>query len=207
MKDPDNILGLAQLKPEYMGFIFYADSPRNFEDNIPAISEEIKKTGVFVNSSIEFIKEKVIHHGFKAVQLHGNESAEFTKKLRSVLGKNIEIIKVFSVKEEFDFNLLQEFEAAVDYFLFDTKGKNKGGNGYAFDWEILKNYPSTTPFFLSGGIGPEDYLKIEEFRDYLKKEGKGDLLFAVDLNSRFETAPGYKDLEKFKKFKNNLVGK
>jgi phosphoribosylanthranilate isomerase len=202
MKFPDNIVEVAQLKPDYMGFIFYERSPRNFTGEIPEISGDIKKTGVFVNVSIDYISNKVEEYNFKAVQLHGGESAEFCRELKRVLPKDVELIKVFSVLESIDFEILKNYEGIVDYFLFDTKGKNKGGNGITFNWEILKNYPSSTPFFLSGGIGLEEFQEIEEFKQHMEDLGKGELLYAVDVNSKFETEPGQKnkeDLEKFSK--------
>lgn len=205
MKYPENIEQVAALQPDYLGFIFYEGSPRNFDTTIPEIPSAIKKTGVFVDATLEFVLEKVRKYNFKAVQLHGDESAEYCRQLKQNFpDADIEIIKVFSVKEHFDFDRLKEYEGKVDYFLFDTKGKNKGGNGYAFDWEILKNYPSPTPFFLSGGIGPEDLTKIEEFRLHLEDSGKGKLFYAVDVNSKFESEPGLKDVKGVGNFRNNF---
>ena len=99
MKHPENILEVAALKPDYLGFIFYERSPRNFSGEIPEIDPTIKKTGVFVDADIEFILEKVKKYNFRALQLHGKESAEYCTKLRSALDQNnsLEIIKVFSV--------------------------------------------------------------------------------------------------------------
>lgn len=204
MKFPENIIEVAQLKPDYMGFIFYERSPRNFTGEIPEISGDIKKTGVFVNVSIGYISNKVEEHNFKAVQLHGGESAEFCRELKQVLPKDVELIKVFSVLESIDFEILKNYEGIADYFLFDTKGKNKGGNGITFNWEILKNYPSSIPFFLSGGIGIEEFPEIEEFKHHMEDLGKGELLYAVDINSKFETEPGKKDKELFEKFSKKL---
>ncbi len=199
MKHPENIVEVEALQPDYLGFIFYEKSPRNFEKNIPEVSNTIKKTGVFVDASINFIIEKVNEFGFKAVQLHGNESAEYCEELKGrllfdcaepengICGLPIEIFKVFGIKDQFDFSVLAEYEGIVDYFLFDTKGKEKGGNGYTFDWSVLKNYNSKMPIILSGGIGPKELNKIEQIL-------KTDLpIYALDLNSKFEEGPGLKD--------------
>lgn len=204
MKYTENIQSVAALQPDYLGFIFYGNSPRNFENDIPNISSAIKKTGVFVDASLEFILEKVEKYQFKAIQLHGHESAEFCTKLRAGLNEEVEIIKVFSVKDEFDFDRLSEYEGKVDYFLFDTKGKNKGGNGFTFDWKLLTKYPSKTPFFLSGGIGPEEITEIEKFKQHLAHSGKGDLLYAVDVNSKFEEEPGLKKIVELENFRKNI---
>lgn len=200
-----NILEVASLKPDYLGFIFYENSPRNFQSQIPQLPEGIKKTGVFVDAPLDFILEKNAKYNFQALQLHGDETADFCNALRKKLKSTgafseVEIIKVFSIKEVFDFSLLKAFEEAVDYFLFDTKGKNKGGNGYTFNWEVLKNYPSKTPFFLSGGIGLEEIEMIRELTAFFQEQGKEDLLYAVDVNSRFETVPGKKDVKRLQKF-------
>ncbi|RKS43366.1 phosphoribosylanthranilate isomerase [Gillisia mitskevichiae] len=206
MKHSENILAVAALIPDYLGFIFYEGSPRNFSGEIPEIDTAIKKTGVFVDAEIEFILDKVKKYNFNAIQLHGKESAEYCKELRSALGQNnsAEIIKVFSVKESFDFEELIPYEGVVNFFLFDTKGKNKGGNGIAFNWELLKDYPSSTPFFLSGGIGLDEVLKIEKLYAYLEKKNKSKLLFGIDVNSKFEIEAGLKDANALKNFKDNL---
>lgn len=209
MGAPENILDVASISPNYLGFIFYEGSPRNFDTEIPKIPEEIKKTGVFVDASLEFVLNKIAQYHFQAIQLHGGETAEFCSELREEILKKeapseIEIIKVFSVKDDFNFSRLAEYEGLVDYFLFDTKGKNKGGNGYSFNWEILKDYPSTTPFFLSGGIGLEELESIKELISSFREKGKEHLLYAIDVNSRFETAPGEKDRNELQRFSNSL---
>lgn len=194
MKYSENIKAVAGVQPDYLGFIFYPKSPRNFEGEIPEISSDIKKTGVFVNATIGFIAEKVKTHGFKAVQLHGSESVTFCKELQA-LDLGIEVFKVFSIKDQFDFSVLKDYEPFVTYFLFDTKGKEKGGNGYTFDWSVLKQYPSKTPFILSGGIGVNEVGKVKEIL-------KTDLpIYALDINSKFEKEGGVeKDVELLKEF-------
>lgn len=206
MKNPENILEVAALNPDYLGFIFYERSPRNFSGEIPEIDPTIKKTGVFVDEEIDFVLEKVEKNKFRAIQLHGNESAEYCIKLRTALAQNnsVELIKVFSVKETFNFEELKAYEGIVDFFLFDTQGKNKGGNGITFNWELLKNYPSSTPFFLSGGIGEDELQKITELYTYFEKNNKSHLLYGVDVNSKFEVEAGLKDAKTLKIFKDNL---
>ena len=201
MKYQDNIQEVATLQPDYLGFIFYEQSARHFDAHrIPEISNTIKKTGVFVDADLDFVIKKISKHNLKAVQLHGNETPEYCKQLR---GENIEIIKVFSIINEFDFSVLKLYDDIVDYFLFDTKGKLPGGNGYVFDWTILNNYPSTTPFFLSGGIGLS---QIDDINKFQKSEAS-KYCYALDVNSKFEIEPGLKNIEDLKKFKNNLTSK
>ena len=188
MKYPDNILELGSLLPDYMGFIFWEKSARYFDGVIPELPKSIKKTGVFVNESAALIVEKIIRYDLQAVQLHGKESVSFCEDLKKIVPKNIEIIKVFSILDTFDFELLKPFESVCDYFLFDTKGKLPGGNGTTFDWKVLENYPSTKPFFLSGGIGLDEM-------DAVKEILKTNLpVYAIDVNSKFEIEPGLKNI-------------
>ncbi len=207
MQQPGNMIQVAELQPDYMGFIFYDKSPRYFNDELPEIPAEIKKTGVFVNSTQENILEKVIKYNLNAVQFHGDESAGFCKDLKTELqqlGNTPELIKVFSVGESFDFQEIKPFEGIVDYFLFDTKTDLRGGSGKEFDWQILKEYPSNTPFFLSGGIGPEHGEAISELKNHFFRIGKPGLLYAVDVNSKFELKPGLKKLKELKDFKTQI---
>ena len=151
MKYKENIQAVAKLQPDYLGFIFYQKSKRNFKGKIPSVSKGIKKTGVFVDSSLDEVIDKINEYDLDAIQLHGDESPEFCQTF-----SNVEVIKVFLIGETFDFNQLKPYENVCDYFLFDTKGKEKGGNGVLFDWKLLKNYSLRKPFFLSGGIGLEE---------------------------------------------------
>jgi phosphoribosylanthranilate isomerase len=187
MKYPDNILEVGSLLPDYMGFIFWKKSARYFDGTIPKLPQSIRKVGVFVNENIPVILEKVAKHDLRAIQLHGKESVEFCSELKTKIDPSIEIIKVFSVDDAFDFDVLKPFEAVSDYFLFDTKGKLPGGNGTTFDWKVLQNYPSNQPFFLSGGIGLEE---MEAVNEILKTNLP---IYAIDVNSKFEIKPGLKN--------------
>lgn len=198
MKYTDNILEVGSLLPDYMGFIFWEKSARYFDETLPILPKTIKKTGVFVNASQDDILEKVTKYDLQAVQLHGHESVAFCQELKNTLTNTIEIIKVFSVDSEFDFNQLEPFETVCDYFLFDTKGKLPGGNGTTFDWKVLEEYPSQKPFFLSGGIGLDEI-------DLVKQILKTDLpIYAIDVNSKFEIEAGLKDKEKLDRFKQKI---
>ncbi|MEO8234511.1 MAG: phosphoribosylanthranilate isomerase [Flavobacterium sp.] len=192
MKYPENILEVSEFLPDFLGFIFWEKSSRYFDGEIPEIPKSIKKVGVFVNATLEEIGFKIKKYDLHVIQLHGNENPEFCKKLKK---ENIEIIKVFSINDDFDFSLLKPFENACDYFLFDTKGKLPGGNGITFNWQILQQYKSTKPFFLSGGIGSEEIENIKKLNLPI---------YTIDVNSKFEIEPGLKDIELLKKFKINF---
>ncbi len=195
MKYPDNILEVSQLLPDYMGFIFWEKSSRFFDGEIPNLPKSIQKVVVFVNAPIDEIVSKIKKYHLDLIQLHGNESVELCMELKN---ENIQIIKVFSVNDDFDFNVLEPYEAVCDYFLFDTKGKLPGGNGIVFDWKVLETYPSTKPFFLSGGIGIEEIASVKQLL-------KTNLpIHAIDINSKFEIEPGLKNIELLKEFKNTI---
>ncbi|MFK7947559.1 MAG: phosphoribosylanthranilate isomerase [Saprospiraceae bacterium] len=199
MKHPQNIADIAALNPDYLGFIFYEKSKRyvgeNFDETtIYHLPKGIKKIGVFVNSSLEYVLSKVEKYGLDLVQLHGEESPEFCRANGIAFAKNglnTKIIKVFSIGQTFDFQQLEPYKPYCDYFLFDTKGKEKGGNGFAFNWDVLKDYDNEKPFFLSGG------LSLENIEEVQKLEGLN--IIAIDVNSGFEIEPGLKDVEKVRK--------
>ncbi len=197
MKIENNIMDVATLPPDYMGFIFYEKSSRYFNSEIPELPENIKKIGVFVNAKIDFIVGKIEKHNLQGVQLHGQESPEFCASLQAY---GI-VIKVFSIKNQFDFKVLEPYETVCDYYLFDTKGKHPGGNGYTFNWNVLKQYKSPKPYFLSGGIGPNE---LEQLLLFLKRP-ESDLCCTLDLNSKFETPTGLKDLKELKEFRYQLT--
>lgn len=185
---------VAALQPDYLGFIFWEPSSRFYNDEIPPLPKEIKKIGVFVDAKLEEVSVTIEKHGLDGVQLHGNESPEYCLQLRP--DRSIEIIKVFSIKDEFDFSLLTAYEDACDYFLFDTKGKLPGGNGYSFDWSVLQDYPSIKPYFLSGGIGLENREQIAAFL----KRPESKYCYAIDVNSSFESKPGLKKIDELREF-------
>jgi phosphoribosylanthranilate isomerase len=189
MKFPENITAVAELAPDYIGFICYEKSPRYISTASPAIiglDAQIVKTGVFVNAELDFIKEQISMFGFTAVQLHGAEKPEFCNKLKS----KVTVLKAFGVDESFDFEQLSAYVGSVDYFLFDTKTNVHGGSGKTFDWQVLSNYKLTVPFFLSGGLSLENLENIKHI--------KHPAFYGVDLNSRFETEPGLKDVNKLR---------
>ena len=198
MKYPENIVEISALQPDYLGFIFWEKSIRNMDiESIPKIQPSIKKVGVFVDASIDEIIAKVNLFQLDIIQLHGNETIAFCKELKKL---NIEIIKVFSINNFFDFSILKDFIPQIDYFLFDTKGKLPGGNGITFNWKILENYPYEKPFFLSGGIGKTE---VDAIKDFFQTEVAKKCI-AIDVNSRFETKPAYKSEIKLRKFKKLL---
>jgi phosphoribosylanthranilate isomerase len=202
MKLPDNIQAVAALEPDYLGFIFFRDSKRfvdgltpSFVKNLPS---GIRRTGVFVNEELNKVAELAILYGLNAVQLHGQEPAKYCIALKGLLADaGIELIKAFGVDEHFDFSTLNAYSNIADYFLFDTQTPDHGGSGKTFNWALLENYKLNKPYFLSGGIGPDSVEQLKQIND--------PRLYAIDVNSKFELAPGLKNTERLKDFKNKLA--
>ncbi len=196
MREKRNIADLATIKPDMMGFIFYPPSSRFvgaiFDVAITEhIDEAISRVGVFVNESIEKVLQIRDQYGLDFVQLHGDESVNYCEALHD---KDVQLIKVFSVGEHFDFSDLEAYEPYCSYFLFDTKGPLRGGNGRQFDWSVLQAYSGDLPIILSGGIGPQDVPAI------LEAVASMPAIQAIDVNSGFELAPAQKDIPALSRF-------
>lgn len=194
MRDPENIRAVEeQVKPDMMGFIFWKGSKR-YVSEVPSYLPECTRVGVFVNPTEEEVLQKVTDFGLNAIQLHGQETPEFCRTIKEQTG--LPVIKAFSIASAADIANTRQYEDTATLFLFDTKCKSIGGSGEKFDWDILQQYKGNTPFLLSGGIGPGDEEKVRRWRH--------PRWVGIDLNSRFETAPAYKDAEALTSFTRSL---
>ena len=191
MRDPGNIRELVRIKPDWMGLIFYSGSARWVHTPAPA-SPSIKRVGVFVDSSKSEIVRMAETNDLDLIQLHGKETPGFCL---DIIKEGFKVVKAFALHEEFDFTSLKEYHFC-DYFLFDTLGALPGGNGVPFNWEWLSSYRGNVPFLLSGGIGPESIPRLKGFSH--------PRWIGIDVNSRFEITPGFKDIEKIKEFKDAI---
>lgn len=192
---------LAEMGVDYAGFIFYEKSPRFIANKIsPDILKQykrIKKVGVFVNEEIDNILQLSEAFGLDMVQLHGDETPEYCE----IISAKLPVVKAFRLTGNENLNqLIKPFHQNVNHFLFDTKAKHYGGTGLKFDWEVLRNFDIPTPFFLSGGIGPDDVSLIQDFGNELNT----NYFHVLDLNSRFEKEPGVKDIDLLRKFIESL---
>jgi phosphoribosylanthranilate isomerase len=193
MRLQGNIEELIELQPNFIGFIFSEKSPRfigndldpNFVKSIP---NSIKKVGVFVNASPGYILDTVKKYDLQYAQLHGNELPDMCRSIRQ---KGVNIIKAFSIHDQFNFAMLNNYKSFCDMFLFDTKGDAPGGNGKTFDWNLLRKYDNEKPFFLSGGVGLENIDEVIALFTSMP-------IYGIDVNSMFETEPGVKDISKLK---------
>lgn len=198
----DNIAELAELPVDMMGMIFYPQSPRYIGKlSSPEIDAFIQYTtkngidrvGVFVNEDIETVLETVDKYALDWVQVHGDESPQYVRELN----KRIPVIRALSISGKEDIEKTNDYKGLFGYFLFDTKTGSYGGSGKKFDWSLLDLYNGTTPFLLSGGISAGDADEILRI-DHSK-------FYGVDLNSRFETEVGKKDITLLKKFIKKLA--
>ena len=187
MRYPENIRAVEALGVDLMGFIFWPGSSRYVGGEVPSyLPGSCRRVGVFVDSALPDILSAVKGFGLDIIQLHGHESPEAITELKERL-PSVQVLRSLAISGPGDLAQAREYENICDGFLFDTKGKLPGGNGRQFDWNVLRHYNGSLPFLLSGGIGPGDGMRIRSL----------DLpqCIGVDLNSRFETAPGLKDVE------------
>ncbi len=197
MRDPENILQVAEWHPDYMGFIFYEKSKRYVgkDFKIPIqLNKNIKRVGVFVNESTERILELAGLHNLDFIQLHGNESVRECMELKN---KGLGVIKVFSVDEHFQFIDVVPYKSRVEFILLDTKSNSYGGTGKTFDWNLLNRYDQDIPFFLSGGVSTDN---IQAAKSLVNRN-----LYALDINSGIEISPGVKDINKLMEVNNLLT--
>ena len=198
LREPENAAAVAELGVDLLGFVFYPASPRavrsgRLNDLRAALdaAPRRERVGVFVNAKVPEILQGVAALGLQYAQLHGDESAEYCASLRDVW-PTLKLIKAFSIDENFDFRDTQPYERFCEYFIFDTKTPERGGSGQQFDWEMLNRYTGFRQFLLSGGIGPDDVQRVRALNI--------PQMAGVDLNSRFETEPGVKDVDLLRQF-------
>lgn len=211
MRDGENIRQVAELGVDWIGMIFWAKSPRNVTmiptcaGIIPDRGSDIgdfkaKRVGVFVDEMAQNVVTRVVNFKLDMVQFHGHETPTLIRNLRRTLDPDIrpgiKFIKAISVGNGDDITLYKTYDDCVDYFLFDTQCKSVGGSGEQFDWSLLEAYDGEKPFLLSGGIGPDDVERVRAFHH--------PKCIGIDLNSRFETEPGMKDVSKLKQFLEQL---
>ena len=192
MREAENIREVEALGIDLMGFIFWPKSSRYVSERPAYLPTQCKRVGVFVDATIDDIRQHVDDYALDFVQLHGHESPDYIRQLGSVCGDSIATIKAFNIATAADFEQAKPYEGIVDYFLFDAKGKSVGGNGLKFDWSVLASYAGETSFLLSGGIGPDDAERVKAIH-HAKYIG-------IDLNSKFEDEPALKDIKKLKSF-------
>jgi len=192
---------LADLGITFAGFIFYPKSPRYVFKHMTTTQirkeNNINKVGVFVNAPVEEVLHMVDECRLHMVQLHGDESPRYCEKIADY----VSVVKAFRLSDNDSVQwMIRPFMDVCDMFMFDTMGAGYGGTGKKFDWNMLQGQTIGKPFFLSGGIEPGDEEKLKTFT----MEPVAKALFAIDINSKFEMAPGIKELDKVRLFADNL---
>lgn len=200
LREPANLAAVAGLRPDFIGLVFHPASARYVGAGLGAAAVRarpagVQAVGVFVDADLPTLLVATAHYGLDYAQLHGHETAAFCQAAQQA---GLRVIKAFAVGEEFDFDALADYAPHCVAFLFDTKGPLPGGNGQPFDWRVLAGYHGSTPFFLSGGLGPENLAELRAFRH--------PQLAGLDFNSRLETAPGLKDLAATRQLLADLQG-
>ena len=206
MRDADNIREVEQLSIincqcsiNWMGFIFWPRSSRYVAERPFYLPTRCQRVGVFVDENIETVRRIADDYALDIIQLHGHESPNYCAQLH---GRPI--IKAFNIATADDFVQTEPYAGLVDYFLFDTKGKSVGGNGEKFDWSVLSAYSGSTPYLLSGGIGPDDAPALRTFFSVGCGSAAASCV-GIDLNSRFELAAGLKDVASLRRFLTQLT--
>ncbi len=204
MTQLEQVRKLDEMGVDFAGFIFYPKSPRYVARHMEGAQLKkqklhLGKVGVFVNTTYEDVMKQVDAYGLDMVQFHGDETTRFCEQVANY----VSVIKVFRMGEDDPVNwIVRPYEDVSDMFLFDTEGAGYGGTGKKFNWAVLKKAALNKLFFLSGGIEPGDTEKLKEFA----AEPVAKKLFSIDINSKFETTPGVKDLKKIKEFVDQLKG-
>jgi len=197
MRDAENIRDVESLGINLMGFIFWPRSSRYVAERPAYMPTKCKRVGVFVDETIETVCRLAADYALDYIQLHGHESPDYIRTLNA----QCSVIKAFNIATAADLAQTAPYVGLVDYFLFDTKGPSVGGNGEKFDWSILSAYDGSTPFLLSGGIGPDDAESLSSYLSVLDSRH----CIGIDLNSRFERSPGLKDVATLRRFLTQLT--
>jgi len=200
MRDAQNIRDVENLGVDMIGFIFWPHSKRYVEVMPEYLPKKAQRVGVFVNAEPEEIVQKVKDYALDVVQLHGDEDLAYAtslhKQLAASVDKEPQIIRAISVESRSKVLKAMMWDGFVDAILFETPTTGYGGSGESFDWSLLSSYRGNTPFFLTGGIGPQSLEGLLEFEH--------PMWIGMDLNSRFESSPAYKDINLLKPFVERL---
>jgi len=196
--DPESMTAAIESGADFVGLVFYPPSPRYVETPQAAylasyVPKTVKKVGLFVNPTDELLQQILNEVPLDMLQLHGKERPERIQEIKDTF--RLPVIKCISVAAKSDVDTAQKYEDAADWIMFDAKADPNvsqlpGGNGLAFDWTLLQQFRSKTPWFLAGGLTPEN---VREAIELLNPN-------AVDVSSGVERAPGEKDPGKIRDF-------
>ncbi|MEG3850660.1 phosphoribosylanthranilate isomerase [Microcoleus sp. herbarium19] len=204
----EQAIAIARLGAQSLGFICVQASPRYVSPQtirliVEQLPENVDRIGVFANSTIDNICQVVAESNLTGAQLHGDETAQYCRRLRELL-PGIEIIKALRVRNCETLESAAVYSVGVDTLLLDAYHPDQlGGTGKTLDWQMLAEFKPQCPWLLAGGLRPDNLLRaIGSLSD--------NNFSGVDLSSGVEISPGDKDLtlvaklfEQLKKIKKN----
>ena len=203
MRDAQNIRDVEALGVDILGFIFWPGSKRYVSARPDYLPVKAERAGVFVNASPEEVVQKVKEYGLHYVQLHGDEDLSYVTNLQKLLSSSVDnmprIVRAIQVASRSKVLKAMMWDGFVDGILFEAPTTGYGGSGISFDWSLLSSYRGNTPFFITGGIGPQSLDALLEFEH--------PQWIGVDLNSRFESSPALKDIALLRPFVETLKNK
>lgn len=194
LSTPESMSTAIEAGADYIGLVFYPPSPRHVEIEVAKYlasftPDLIELVGLFVNPTDELLAQVLSQVPLTMVQLHGDESAARVTQIKKKF--NVPVMKALSIETAEDLAIAKEFDKVADWLLFDAKGEAlPGGNGIAFDWEILNGYRGIRPWMLAGGLTPENVSTA------IQQTGAP----AVDVSSGVESSAGVKDTGKIRSF-------
>ena len=203
MRDAQNIRDVEALGVDILGFIFWPESKRYVSARPDYLPVNAQRAGVFVNASPDEVVQKVKEYGLHYVQLHGDEDLSYVTNLQKLLTVSVDnmprIVRAIQVASRSKVLKAMMWDGFVDGILFEAPTTGYGGSGISFDWSLLSSYRSNTPFFITGGIGPQSLEALLEFEH--------PQWIGVDLNSRFESSPAFKNIALLRPFVEALKNK
>lgn len=197
LSEPETLNTAVRCGASFVGFMFFPPSPRALRPEQAAplarsTPDHVKSVGVFVDPDDALLESVLKEVPLDMLQLHGNEPVERLAELKARFG--LPVMKVLKIAEEEDFQPARRYEQVVDYLMFDAKppkdATRPGGNANAFDWTLLRGQSWTKPWFLAGGLTPDNVAGA------VKLTGAQ----LVDASSSLEDAPGKKNSEKIRRF-------
>lgn len=194
LSTPETITAALENGADFVGLVFYPPSPRHVDLEVAQylasfIPSQVNLVGLFVNPDDKLLNDVLGVVPLNMIQLHGEETPARVNEIKDKF--NLPVMKAIPIETAEDLKDIPLYEGIADWFLFDSKGKAlPGGNGMAFDWTLLKNYKSDTPWMLAGGLEPEN---VQQALEIVSPD-------AVDVSSGVESSKGVKDRQKIQAF-------
>ena len=197
LTSPEAIKGAAQAGATYGGLVFYEKSPRHLSlakarEVALAAPPGFAKVALVVNPQDAFLEEMLSQVPIDILQLHGAEQPQRVQQIKQSTG--LPIMKALGIATAQDLHEIDRYAEICDQLLIDAKpapeAKLPGGNGLAFDWQLLENHTWKIPWMLAGGLTPENVaqaIRVTQARQ-------------IDVSSGVESAPGLKDMDKMRNF-------